>query len=152
MAHITPGFSFAFLQECFVATLLILARDGEEDDDDANTGSRPFDGDNDDLDDYELWVAFKAQADILRKEVEGQQARSSQLGEWLKAAGPTSDIMPSSGPKSTRKDCRSCCRCPEHTAVRHDRGSLRKDGVLPELPYYYTKTPYINSAAWELRL
>ena len=30
MARITPGFSFAFLQECFVATLLILARGEEE--------------------------------------------------------------------------------------------------------------------------
>jgi ATP-dependent Zn protease len=27
MAHITDGFSFAFLQECFVATLLTLARE-----------------------------------------------------------------------------------------------------------------------------
>ncbi|QIW99884.1 hypothetical protein AMS68_005402 [Peltaster fructicola] len=61
MAHITPGFSFAFLQECFVATMLALAHNREDD-----QGVR--DGD-DDLMKYEIWRAFKAQADVLRKEI-----------------------------------------------------------------------------------
>jgi hypothetical protein len=74
MAKITPGFSFAFLQECFVATLLILARDEDEELDTARSG-------NDGLEQYELWRVFKQQADILRKEVEGQR-RSPHPESW----------------------------------------------------------------------
>jgi len=66
MAHITPEFSFAFLQECFVATLLIMARQEE----DLNETLK----EDHDLNEYELWRVFKSQADILRKEVEGQDA------------------------------------------------------------------------------
>nr|POE63717.1 putative atpase yjob [Quercus suber] len=69
MAHVTPGFSFAFMQECFVATMLVLAR-GE----DVTLSRRSRDNDPG-LDDYELWVVFRKQAELLRKEVEGSQQK-----------------------------------------------------------------------------
>ena len=70
MAHITPGFSFAFLQECFVATLLVLARgEGESEPEQFNAIFSKEDG----LEKYELWVVFKKEANILRKEIGKQE-------------------------------------------------------------------------------
>lgn len=59
MASITDDFSFAFLQECFVASLLSIVH---------QTDVMEL-GDKEDLEKYELWVVFKKQADILRKEI-----------------------------------------------------------------------------------
>ncbi|EMC91329.1 hypothetical protein BAUCODRAFT_39496 [Baudoinia panamericana UAMH 10762] len=64
MAHITAGFSFAFLQECFVTSLLTLARDEDEDDEHSRF--------SDDLEKYELWRIFKQQAETLRKQIESE--------------------------------------------------------------------------------
>ena len=153
MAQITPGFSFAFLQECFVATLLILARDGEEDDAANSVDAQPFDRDNDDLDDYKLWVAFKEQADILRKEVEGTKAKSSQLTEWLKMPGPPSESAPCASAARSQQDHCRCCNSQEHASMREKlQRRVRKDETLPELPWQDTKRKWINSAAYELRL
>ena len=85
IAEITDDFSFAYIQEAFVASLLtiardskekeeILARSGIEDDwerltlgdsdgsDDGGDG-----GDEEDLDKYVLWVEIKKQVAILRE-------------------------------------------------------------------------------------
>ncbi|KAF2876320.1 P-loop containing nucleoside triphosphate hydrolase protein [Massariosphaeria phaeospora] len=65
VADITEDFSFAYLKEAFVATLLELARSHEDEDDDA-----PSDDEGDDpLDKYEFWRVFKAQVKILRSEM-----------------------------------------------------------------------------------
>ncbi|KAH9845356.1 cell division cycle protein 48 [Teratosphaeria destructans] len=86
MAHITPDFSFAFMQECFVATLLNLAR-----------GEMVQDGGDDgDLDKYELWRVFKQQADVLRKEVNGsyEQGTSEATGAGgLAMPVPADDVL-----------------------------------------------------------
>ena len=135
-----------------MATLLVLARDGEEDDDSTSAEARAFDEDNDDLDDYKLWVAFKEQADILRKEVEGQKARSSQLTEWLKTAGPSAEALAQPAPRNN-EHCQSCCKCSSRGSGKDSmRGNVRKDEILPELPWYYQKSRYINSAAIEMKL
>ncbi|KAF2810075.1 P-loop containing nucleoside triphosphate hydrolase protein [Mytilinidion resinicola] len=66
MAEITDDFSFAYLKEAFVATLLDLAHNctmGDESDNDGDD-----DGD-DPLDKYELWKEFKAQVKVLRDEM-----------------------------------------------------------------------------------
>jgi transitional endoplasmic reticulum ATPase len=76
IAGITDGFSFAYMQEAFVASLLAIARRSE----DANGGRRPdvtaenVDGDwismlsmsDDDLDKLALWVEIQKQVEILR--------------------------------------------------------------------------------------
>ena len=156
MANITPGFSFAFLQECFVATLLVLAQD-EDETARSSSDARPYDDDNDDLDDYKLWVTFKEQADTLRKEVEGQRGRHSQLTEWLKVSGSADEPSSSGtgaagGASGARGNCHGCCRSCERCAPSRDALG-RKGGkeMLPELPWYDQKRQYINSAATELK-
>jgi len=63
IAEITDDFSFAYLKEAFVATLLDLARNAEDDsDDDALGGGDPFEK-------YEFWRSFKEQVKILRDDM-----------------------------------------------------------------------------------
>ena len=65
MAKLTDGFSFAYLQEAFVATLLVLARGSEPD-----LEEEPSEGSGDEeLDSYEIYRVFKAQVKILRDEM-----------------------------------------------------------------------------------
>jgi hypothetical protein len=61
IADITDGFSFAYLQELFIASLLQIAR--------GDTGSSDDDKGDDDLDTYQLWRVIKKQAVILRKDM-----------------------------------------------------------------------------------
>ncbi|EME39296.1 hypothetical protein DOTSEDRAFT_75125 [Dothistroma septosporum NZE10] len=77
MARITPGFSFAFLQECFVASLLTLARQNVLHDND------------DGLEKYELWRVFKETADILRKEIDPQNVQQQHPLSMASAWDPT---------------------------------------------------------------
>lgn len=147
MAHITSGFSFAFLQECFIATLLILARDEDEELDASE---------NDDLDDYELWRAFKQQADILRKEVEGQKTKPSQLMEWCRNAATADHIAGS--PETTSTQCGRCAHCPMDRGDAPSQSTLpnlqqldMKEEVLRALPYQYQKIAMINGTAFEYR-
>ena len=62
IAGITQGFSFAYLKEAFVATLLSIAgnrsENGIEDDEDG------------DLDKYELWREMKRQVELLREDMD----------------------------------------------------------------------------------
>jgi hypothetical protein len=161
MAAITDGFSFAFLQECFVATLLTLARGEDEDAYSTRRNDRkpkPFDGDNDDLNDYKLWVAFKKQAEILRKEVESQKPKSSQLSQWLKMdEKPVEAAM--SYPASGRAEpgCHSRCRCQGEHRAQKGKGVVgsemrARDEILSELPWYCQKQRFINSAAFEWKV
>ena len=68
IAEITEEFSFAYLKEAFVATLLVMARkrvEGEEDD-----------KDGDDLNDYELWREMKKQVKALRDDMGTQKGET----------------------------------------------------------------------------
>ncbi len=85
IAFITEDFSFAYIQEAFVASLLAIA--GEEDDDQDSrvavgssyeqdlpeliTGLNLFEGDED-LEKYVLWRQMKKQVKILREEMGDQ--------------------------------------------------------------------------------
>ena len=74
IAGITNDFSFAYIQEAFVAALLAIARDKD--------GDLDFDGDeddegwvltrsgNDDLSGLPLWVEIQKQVKILRESME----------------------------------------------------------------------------------
>ncbi|MCJ1438434.1 hypothetical protein MMC27_007822 [Xylographa pallens] len=71
MALIMDNFSFAYMKEAFVATLLVMANNRTEKglvpgSADSNDG----DGDDDDdLDDYELWREMKKQVALLREDI-----------------------------------------------------------------------------------
>lgn len=87
MADITDEFSFAYLKEAFVATLLELARkhgddgeggDGDEEDEEDEDENEDDDEDEDDpLDKYEFWRAFKAQVKMLRSDM-GSEDKSRE--------------------------------------------------------------------------
>lgn len=151
MAHITPNFSFAFLQECFVATLLVLAR---EEDGDA-VPSKAYDEDNDDLDDYRLWVVFKKEAALLKKEIDGQErAKESGLAEWCNPSRGLAPFPP--GPlfaPNVPSRVPSIQRPQNGLSVGQlvERGHKRKSEILPTLPAADQKWEYINSAAFERR-
>jgi len=123
MASVTPEFSFAFLQECFVATLLILARKEIFISDESK-----------DLDDYELWRTFKEQAEFLRKEIKNQDP-----GDGSDAVADVFDKLQLGG--SVDGVDRSAA--PELPATK---GGQR--GLLPELPQ--RKNNFINTSAFML--
>ena len=151
MARVTPGFSFAFLQECFVATLLALVH---------QDGKASITDDDDDLDDFKLWVAFKEQADILRKDMDNQRTRSSQLLEWCRGGeaptSPRTTLSSSTSEKSAPHHCHCQREQPDFAreeTLGSSRGLMqRKQGLLPKLLGENLKYGYINPAAynWEL--
>lgn len=123
MAHVTPGFSFAFLQECFVATLLILARE------DVGLERLSLGGD---LDDYVLWRVFKQQADELRKQIKSDATSGEE-----KMFGQPWSVEPPSGVPA-----------PGGEPSSESTGKGRGDGMLPALPG--GKVRIINPAAFAL--
>ena len=75
IAQITDDFSFAYLKEAFVSTLLAIAnsRSDEDNDDDINGGGdsdTEDDDDDDEYDHYELWREMKKQVKILRDDMD----------------------------------------------------------------------------------
>lgn len=83
IADITDGFSFAYLQEAFVATLLELARSG---DDSESSESEDEEGDGSPLDRYELWRVIRKQIRILREQMDSSKPAVPEACE----AGPGS--------------------------------------------------------------
>ena len=65
-ASITDGFSFAYMQEAFVATLLAIAQERSDLRHDAG----------DDLDDYELWRELKKTVEALRNDMDNKEKSS----------------------------------------------------------------------------
>ena len=65
IAGITKDFSFAYLKEAFVATLLAIAGNRSE-----NGIWDDRDDDDGDLDDYELWREMKTQVRLLRQDMD----------------------------------------------------------------------------------
>ncbi|KAI4116317.1 MAG: hypothetical protein LQ345_003234 [Seirophora villosa] len=93
IAGITVGFSFAFLQEAFVATLLTIA--GHRSEDLARGGE---DDDGGDLDDYELWREMKKQVKALRDDM--HNTRDAAAAEFHE---PATFFECSSNAKATQR-------------------------------------------------
>jgi transitional endoplasmic reticulum ATPase len=83
MASITDDFSFAYLKEAFVATLLDLARNNSDDGDEDEEESQTEDEGDDELDKYNFWRSFKTQVKILRSEMGNDEP--SRPGPQLRA-------------------------------------------------------------------
>lgn len=81
VAKITDKFSFAYIQEAFVAALLALVVDGDDDHDDAESDgfillkSRPDldKAGDDDLEGNVLWQEFKKQVKVLRDQLDDSE-------------------------------------------------------------------------------
>ena len=80
IAGITQEFSFAYLKEAFVATLLAIAGHRSEESAPAPNVGGGDDDDNDkpdDLDSYELWREMKKQVVALRKDMDNTNVAST---------------------------------------------------------------------------
>ena len=105
IAKITDEFSFAYLKEAFVSTLLAIAgKRSEDEDQDHPEGGE---GDGDDLEQYELWREIKKQIESLRKDMGNKQAVASPKPlpptlidtadpdlSWKQAVSPFREISP----------------------------------------------------------
>ncbi|MCJ1384697.1 hypothetical protein MMC17_007815 [Xylographa soralifera] len=80
MALIMDSFSFAYMKEAFVATLLVMANNRTEVGLVPRSADNNDDGGDDDLDDYELWREMKIQVAILREDM-GSSNPSKALTE-----------------------------------------------------------------------
>lgn len=70
IADITHEFSFAYIQEAFVSSLLDIAHHRNEDEDGDEEFVTGMRGGDEDLDKYELWRVIKEQVRILRDEMD----------------------------------------------------------------------------------
>lgn len=72
IAGITQDFSFAYLKEAFVATLLTIA--GHRSEESVRGGG---DDNDDDLDDFELWREMKKQVKALREDMDNRTTETA---------------------------------------------------------------------------
>ena len=88
IAEITGGFSFAYMNEAFVATLLAIARredDDELEDEFEEVGEYDKNKNDDDIEDLILWKEMRRQVRILREDMdstssEGQNEEDNTFG------------------------------------------------------------------------
>lgn len=98
IAGITQDFSFAYLKEAFVSTLIVIASNRSE-----NGISGGDDDEGGDLDDYELWREMKKQVKLLRNDMGSKSVGSRYEGVDASAglswrAMDTSIVPPSDPP------------------------------------------------------
>lgn len=134
MASITDEFSFAFLQECFVASLLSIIHQSDADED----------GDEEGLEKYKLWVVFKKQAAILRKEIRSEMTSSDGAASGSMSMGVVPPPILSRGNMwqsqlGSQSDEMSVASAFQQLAVRDEQV-----GALP-----YHKNARVNPAAFE---
>ncbi|KAL8967862.1 MAG: hypothetical protein Q9183_002732 [Haloplaca sp. 2 TL-2023] len=77
IAAITADFSFAYLQELFIATLLAIAGHRSEDHPHGQGGGDEDEDDGGNLDHYELWREIKKQAKALRDDMGTQRSSTA---------------------------------------------------------------------------
>ncbi|KAI5358716.1 putative ATPase, AAA-type, core, P-loop containing nucleoside triphosphate hydrolase [Septoria linicola] len=147
MAKITDDFSFAFLQECFVGSMLFLAR---------QHGKASRSENDKDLDKFELWRVFKKQAEILRKEIRSETASTAWhpvlVGDMRAPPAPQDVGVPFGKAHSLHSGMaeldlgnskgQGLTNVGSEVADQDQTGTAR---------LYDTKRQYINSAAYETR-
>ncbi|KAF2454821.1 P-loop containing nucleoside triphosphate hydrolase protein [Lineolata rhizophorae] len=142
IAEITYDFSFATLQEAFVSTLLVLAREetpdgagdprGEGYQETSGAGgenavwSGEADG-GDDLERYELWRVIKQQVAILREDMdheEGSVRRRTSTARSTRDSASAAEMSASTGP----------CGGDGDAILQHDRFASDLGVGKPRLP------------------
>ncbi|KAL8987489.1 MAG: hypothetical protein Q9169_008694 [Polycauliona sp. 2 TL-2023] len=140
IAGITAEFSFAYLQEAFIATLLAIA--GHRSEEHVRRGGGPDDGDDDDgggLDSFELWREMKKQVKSLRDDM-----ANNTIGAITKG-GSAPVVMANDMPIRARDSTKPRSENPE--AVVFDRmgnarpstgvgGAAAKDEAIRDLPLF----------------
>jgi transitional endoplasmic reticulum ATPase len=88
IAEITGGFSFAYMNEAFVATLLAIARredDNELDDEFEKGGEYDRTKNDDDIEDLILWKEMKKQVRILREDMDSTSSEGRNEEDTFRA-------------------------------------------------------------------
>ena len=152
MAVVTEDFSFAYMQEAFIATLLEMARCGTPDISELMTECS-FDSGDDGLDEYLLWRVFQEQAKILREDMDsgaetqscdGLEAPSVESSQPLDASASQLLI-----PGCFRPDLSQ--RSDMVSSHGLEKKNLARDMEAQEYFIRYAKWPLRNRAADEFR-
>lgn len=105
IASITDEFSFAYLQEAFVATLLVIAGNRSEllDGSGGGNGDGHEDDDDDDgLNKYELWREMNIQVKALRHDMDSRESMAHGTSNSERDTdGDTTSMEPAPGPNPT---------------------------------------------------
>ena len=157
MAKITDGFSFAYMQEAYVASLLDIARRDEEES--AILTQQPsfdgFTGDGEDLDDYLLWRVFKEQVKNLRHEMDSQteDSRQSQspLSSQHHVATTPGFVTPTEDSFPTLPAAHDGACAPDQILRGRD-DEVDQERKAQQFLSRWEKYPYQNPAAVEYRM
>ncbi|KAF2185038.1 P-loop containing nucleoside triphosphate hydrolase protein [Zopfia rhizophila CBS 207.26] len=164
IAGITDNFSFAYLKEAFVATLLELARNHDDESDDERLGYG--DREDDPLDKYEFWRTFKAQVKILRSEMGSEKSGASPragaaLGPYegfstaeYEEMVPLLDSMKLQGSPQPCKAASTLAMPTNESQGTSSKGRFVQNGsVLSPIhsfaPLATTKNARLNEGVWE---
>ena len=83
IAGITDGFSFAYLQEAFISSLLVMVNEMQIPGDNANVSDEAVDGDSQNLETVMLWLVMKKQVETLRNEIKGSKKSAKDALEYI---------------------------------------------------------------------
>ena len=81
IAEITDGFSFAYLQEAFISSLLVIV--GKQRDDTTSCTDSTPNEDDPSLDSYVLWRVMREQVQMLRNEIKGSKKNAKDAMEYI---------------------------------------------------------------------
>ena len=144
IANITDGFSFAYLQEAFVATLLVIAGKRSEVVDvlGGGYGDRHDDDDDDDdeLNKYELWREMKKQVRALRDDMDTRApvAHGTTILQRDTNSGTTDmDLFPTPTPMALPLR-------PEENEAAKKLANPRLEGKPRAMDVDHLKTPLIS--------
>lgn len=151
IAKITNDFSFAYMQEAFVSSLLELARRRTSNLVDIVEELALDDGGEDDLDQYVLWRVFKKQVKILREDMDTGDAEPDSVPPSFQVSqvlGPLEASTPAL-PGTYREES------PTTLSAARQRFSsekdLDKDLRAQTFLSQFSKFQFINPAATEYR-
>ena len=153
IASITNDFSFAYIQEAFVATLLELARRRTDNLVDIVVELRLSDGDKDGLDKYVFWRVFKKQVKILRDDLDSKEPQLHYMPPSMQAS-QVFEPLQTSIPElpGTFRDENPVSLTPSRVVF----GDLRKrdmaqDAIAHDFLAQFDKRSFVNEAATEFR-
>jgi len=134
IADITHGFSFAYMQEAFIATLLAIARDSTEPTTQDTDGPKAVNDENDDdLNKYELWRVMKAQVKILRKDMDSSRD-SVTSGDVSTMTASPADLHPRRSTAHSPESSSINARTPATwLPLRSWTGGSSQDGSQPRV-------------------
>ena len=135
IAKITDGFSFAYMQEAFVAALVVIAgkRANEDGSDersvvDLDAGDDAGDHEDDDLDLYELWREIKKQIKLLREDMDSSNPSiSTSDHEDLMLPEPDTQIHNTSSVRQPRENMHW-----SFDTVRQPKNNAERLNFVPE--------------------